>query len=255
MSSLIVDTIEKMHDYIEKIVGSSLENPFLFVNLEEANLSRHGSIDIMQVLIPPQQLVYLIDVSAMKEQAFETQSPSGGPTLKNILESDKYPKVFFDVRNDSDALYSHYGIDLQCVVDVQLLEFASRPRKSAFLNGLGKCISYYCSLTSTERRRSDSIKLAGLKLFAPERGGNYEVFRQRPLAPEIVDYCVQDVMLLPRLLVFYHARMTTVFAQQVQNGNIGRVKLSQSPACDGKGQHMARGPSFTPRRYMPMSSP
>jgi hypothetical protein len=31
--------------------------------------------------------------------------------------------VFFDLRNDSDALYAHYGIKLNFVIDVQLLEF------------------------------------------------------------------------------------------------------------------------------------
>jgi hypothetical protein len=37
--------------------------------------------------------------------AFSTAG-TNGQTLKTILESETIPKVFFDVRNDSDALYS-----------------------------------------------------------------------------------------------------------------------------------------------------
>jgi exonuclease 3'-5' domain-containing protein 1 len=60
---------------------------------------------------------------------------------RGILESKDYLKVFFDVRNDSDAMYSHYQISLGGVIDLQLLEFASRSRKGRFIKGLAKCIS------------------------------------------------------------------------------------------------------------------
>jgi len=40
--------------------------------------------------------------------------------LKDILESATTPKVFFDIRNDSGALFAHFGIALQGVQDVQL---------------------------------------------------------------------------------------------------------------------------------------
>jgi 3'-5' exonuclease len=63
-----------------------------------------------------------------QRQAFETAGP-GGQTLRAILESSYYPKVFFDARNDSDALNSHFEIGLRGVVDLQLLEFTSRPQR------------------------------------------------------------------------------------------------------------------------------
>jgi exonuclease 3'-5' domain-containing protein 1 len=55
--------------------------------------------------------VYLIDVHTLGEEAFDTAGV-GEITLKDILQDEEIPKVFFDVRNDSDALFSHFGIAL-----------------------------------------------------------------------------------------------------------------------------------------------
>jgi hypothetical protein len=51
---------------------------------------------------------------------------TNGQTLKMIFESETIQKVFFDVRNDSDALYYHFGISLAGVHDIQVMEFAVR---------------------------------------------------------------------------------------------------------------------------------
>jgi len=50
------------------------------------------------------------------------------------------------------------------------------------------------------------IKETGLKLFAPEEGGIYEVFNERPLSDMIGLYCVQDVQWLPVLYQTYLQR-------------------------------------------------
>ena len=36
-------------------------------------------------------------------------------------------------------------------------------------------------------------KTAGRRLFAPEKGGSYEVFERRPLSAAIIAYCVAEV--------------------------------------------------------------
>jgi exonuclease 3'-5' domain-containing protein 1 len=46
----------------------------------------------------------LIDIHILGGKAFSTAGASG-KTLKGILESDSIPKVFFNVRNDSDARF------------------------------------------------------------------------------------------------------------------------------------------------------
>jgi exonuclease 3'-5' domain-containing protein 1 len=124
-------------------------------------------------------------------------------TLKEVLESNKIPKVFFDVRNDSDALFAHFQISLQCVVVIQLMEFVTRPYPGRYLRGLPKCIQEQAGLNWTKERQWQMVKHAGVKFFAPEKGGTYEIFNARPFPKALLDYCIQDVMLLPKLLLNY----------------------------------------------------
>ena len=65
---------------------------------------------------------------------------TNGQTLRDILETSAIPKVVFDVRNDSEALYSHFNIRLTSVHDIQLMELATRMLSKKCVNGLSKCI-------------------------------------------------------------------------------------------------------------------
>ncbi|KAJ4307242.1 hypothetical protein N0V88_000623 [Collariella sp. IMI 366227] len=136
--------------------------PSLYLDLEGVNLSRHGTISILQIY------------------------------------SDTVPKVFFDVRNDSDALFAHFGVRLSGVRDLQLMELAARspgePRR--LVSGLAKCIDRHAGLGLAERREWMAGKEAG-----------YEVFEERPLREEVRAYCVQDVKVLPMLWRRYEAGM------------------------------------------------
>src|SRR6187549_763034 len=78
----------------------------LCFDLEGKNLSRHGSISILQLHVLPSNRTYLVDVHTLRDRTFSTCG-TNGHTLKEMLESDAIPKVFFDVQNGSDALYSH----------------------------------------------------------------------------------------------------------------------------------------------------
>jgi len=89
----------------------------------------------------PTRRICLFDVHLLGAQAFNTAGVKQ-KTLKDILQDDKIPKVFFDVRNDSDALFAHFGVALQGVEDVQLIESATRrtTKSRKFLSGLAKCV-------------------------------------------------------------------------------------------------------------------
>ena len=157
--------------------------------------------------------------------------------------------MFFDVRNDSDALFSHFGVDLKGIIDLQLIEFATRPNGGRFLKGLAKCISEENSLSFAERRQWTSVKEAGQKLFAPEKGGSYSVFDKRPLPIALQEYCAQDVMVLPKLLTTYASKLQPHMAVQVVGESRRRVAQSQGSSYNGKGRHMAVAPSFQRNRY------
>ncbi|KAF1732555.1 hypothetical protein CRV24_006443 [Beauveria bassiana] len=150
---------------------------------------------LIWALVP--QHTYLVDVHCLGPKAFLTLV-SDGISLKSVWESSVIPNVFFDVRNDSDDLYSHFNIHLRGIEDLQLMKLAARTSRKKFVSGLAKCIDMDAPLTASERRSLLESKKASQLLFAPEKGGSYEVFNKRPLAEEIVLYCVNDVCILPR---------------------------------------------------------
>lgn len=243
MSANVIDTADQVRDLIDVIDNTRPRPAFIFIDIEGVDVSRNGSIAIIQVLVPPEKKVYLVDVHVLKAEAFDTPS-NKGLTLRTILESEQMLKVFFDIRNDSDALYNLFNIDVSGIIDLQLLEFATRRIRGKFVKGLSKCISEGGVLSWQEASQWQECKDQGKKLFAPERGGRYEVFLERPIPPAIVDYCTQDVLCMPELLLGYSRRMDANLGSQVQSETKNRILFSQSPHFNGKGKHMALGPHF-----------
>ena len=176
--------------------------PTMYIDLEGVDLCREGSLSIFTLLIDtgiPTIGVYLIDVHSLGSQAFNTTGIKQ-KTLKDVLQDEKIPKVFFDVRNDSDALFAHFGVALQGVEDIQLMESATRTttKSRKYLNGLTKCIEkgvlHGSDLTSWKLPKEK-----GERLFKTEHGGSYEIFNLRPIPNDVIAYCVGDVQCLPEL--------------------------------------------------------
>jgi exonuclease 3'-5' domain-containing protein 1 len=244
MPAKLIETEKGVRALIQGIESSSLDHPFLFLDLEGVSLGRHGTISILQILVPPSRSVYLLDVHVLGNLVFSTKSNTG-TSLKAILESSKYPKVFFDVRNDSDALHAHCGVKLRCVIDVQLLEFGTRPRAGRYLKGLAKSIAEDSGLNHYQMREWQASKELGHNMLDPKKGGSYEVFNHRPLDKAIEEYCARDVLLLPVLLQVYASRLRRRerLAGSIQSEAEQRVALSQRADFNGRGQHMAIGPA------------
>ena len=241
MASSIVDSPTTLISLLDTLDNQPTSPPSLYLDLEGTNLSRHGSISIIEFYVLPHNNVYLIDIHILGEEAFSTQN-SVGRTLKAVLESPNIPKVFFDVRNDFDALYSHFQINLAGVQDIQLFENATRSFNRRCVNGLGKCIEKDISMTYAQKSNWKTVKDQCKKLFAPEQGGSYEIFNKRPLVGEIRNYCVQDVLFLPALYNTYSAKVSAEWAEKVRVETLARVALSQTPGYNGKGSHKALGP-------------
>ncbi|KAK4665458.1 hypothetical protein QC763_0062660 [Podospora pseudopauciseta] len=242
-SGNLIDTATAMSALVDIFDGQPTTPPSLYIDLEGVNLSRHGTISILQICVLPRRQAYLADIHILGEKAFCAPSSATGRTFKDILESETIPKVFFDVRNDSDALFSHFQTRLAGVQDLQLMELATRTFPRRFVCGLARCIERDVSLSATEKSPWLATKERGTRLFAPERGGSYQVFNERPLHVEIRLYCVQDVHLLPRLWAHYDGKLTGVWEGRVREASRDRVALSQTPGFNGKGQHMALAPA------------
>lgn len=238
----VIDTKDLVRDVVDEIYNRDTQ-PLIFIDQEGQDLGRHGTIAIMQILAPPDPTVYLLDIHVLGRRAFDT-SGTCNLTWANILESVQYVKVFFDVRNDSDALFNNFQIDLHGIIDVQLLELASRPGQGRFLKGLAKCISENSSISLRQYLEWRKTKNDGALMFTPEKGGSYEVFEQRPLSSTIKQYCAEDVLQLPALLKAYAPRVSRL-ADKIAEETLNRVAVARDPTFDGRGKHMAIAPSFT----------
>lgn len=223
------------------LVNLPISPPSLYIDLEGTNLSRNGSISILQLLVYPRNRTFLLDIHILGDKAFTTPG-ADGQSMKDILESDAIPKAFFDVRNDSDALFHHFGIRLAGIQDIQLMELATRTFSKRCVHGLSKCIEQDLSLGINEIRAWKKIKDKGRILFAPECGGSYDVFNSRPLSEDIWLYCVQDVQFMPRLWIYYQSKLKQNWAEKVRQETKNRVILSQTMGYNGQGRHMALGP-------------
>ncbi|KAB8346002.1 hypothetical protein FH972_023054 [Carpinus fangiana] len=209
MASTMIDEPLALVSFLDKVVKLPRSPPALYMDLEGISLSRDGSICIIQVYLPTESHAYLIDICGLDSAAFSTPC-STHETLKSVLEDATIPKVFFDVRNDSDALHAHFRVKLAGVQDLQVMEVATRPlNRRRNVNGLARCIKHDAELSAPEKFRWNAVKDKGVKLFAPEEGGSYEVFRVRPLHEDIQLYCVQDVTLLPTLYNRYRATLSS----------------------------------------------
>ncbi len=166
-----------------------------YIDIEGEHLDRHGKISLLTVLGYPGQgleRLHIIDSHTLGSVAFPTVGRLS-KNLKDVLEDPKLLKSFFDARNDSDALHAHYGIKLQGVRDVQLMErvLLDRLQTRRFISGLAKCIEEV--MHGQERDQWRLCKDNGERLWNPEKGGSYSVLNIRPPPNEIVAYCLGDV--------------------------------------------------------------
>lgn len=86
-------------------------------------------------------------------------------------------------------------------------------------------------------------KAKGVRLFRLENGGSYEVFNKRPLRPDIVGYCIQDVLIMPLLWTHYNGKLTATWRQRVMEASKERVRISKSPSYIPQGRHQALAPA------------
>ncbi|KAB5595240.1 hypothetical protein CTheo_1318 [Ceratobasidium theobromae] len=270
-----IDNAEALSDALDSLCSLNLNTPSLFIDLHGIRVSRNGRLCILEIYVPALETVLMIDVSALDHLTFSTtslpQKPGArrGLTLKDIFESPEIPKVFYDgmilfqfpvglvsviinidpiqsaVRSDADNLFNVFDVSLQGVIDIQLCELAVRIGSKRFFNPLALSITNDIRPSAgTQQKWSEWIS-KGQKCISPELGGDLRVWDERPLRQELVNYCLADVIYLPRLLQVYEAKLSgkpesfKKIEQEVQ----ARLKLAEDFAFDSSGKHMARAPA------------
>ena len=251
---MLVDTEPGVLTLIGVLQSLPKNSPYVYVDLEGVRLSRNGSISLITLFVQSQNFVYLIDVHKLQTAAFNTAT-ADGTTLKSVLESSEIIKVFFDLRNDSDALHHHFGVRLSGVEDIQLMENAARttfPRR--YVKGLERCIINDAPISVEEKQNWKAAKEKGLKLFEPNNGGSYDIFNERPIHTDIEYYCVIDVQFLPLLRNLYWGQLNDTWKMRVIDETKKRVLGSQSPDYVPHSEEKkfgpwdSYGPKFTSKR-------
>ncbi|KFY38158.1 hypothetical protein V495_06718 [Pseudogymnoascus sp. VKM F-4514 (FW-929)] len=235
----VIDSEEGLLPLLDNIASLAIDPPSLYINLEGIALGRHGCISILTLYIAPTKETYLIDIHVLKEAAFSTTTASG-TSLKTILESPTIPKVVFDIRNDSDALFNLFQVSVDGIKDIQVMGCVTRRGENRFNADIVECIekespvSFAKHPNSFEKKRTWRFaKEDGQRLFAPEKGGRFEIFNERPMKPELIQYCQLDVAMLPGLYGVYNAKLGHRYWQDcVVEETTRRVKLSQSAGYD-----------------------
>jgi exonuclease 3'-5' domain-containing protein 1 len=133
-ASTLIGNISELRKFLSILSKSSA----LYLDIEGWNLSRHGTVSIITILAIPSNQAQLVDVSTLGDLAFSTASEDD-KTVQSILE-DSICKYLWDVRNDANALWFHYGVSLGGITDLQLLENASRSDDKTYVRGLEKSV-------------------------------------------------------------------------------------------------------------------
>jgi len=303
LSYEFVDTVDGIKTTLRHILDARREQlddakfdphmPLLFVDAEGNNLCRYGTVSLLQIHIPQSGRTFIIDIFVLGAVAFSTTIPcfsydlsitsspttplpfpdisseGDGISLQSILESPGIIKCFFDVRNDADALYNLHSISINCVVDLQILEVATRKGKRRLLNGLARAIRLDGSLEPEELARWLDIKEKGKAMFratnshvnaagpnvptssspsaasllAPSKDdADYAIFDARPLPEGLLQYAINDVIHLPRLWVIYDAKLTAKWRSKCENEAKWRLQLAKQDEYYGKNGNMALSP-------------
>ncbi len=86
----------------------------------------YGTLTILQMRIRSLKHTYVFDVLALGgKKMFETEGAEG-QLLKKTLQSKEHIQLWWDIRQDSEALFHHYGILIGTRIDVQLMELTVR---------------------------------------------------------------------------------------------------------------------------------
>lgn len=218
---------------VQKAVQVLLRCSHVAVDLEGVNLSRSGPISLIQVAPVGEDVVYLFDVTKLKELAFHHG-------LYLLLTSKSVMKIFFDVRGDSDALFYQYHFVATPVVDCQIAMMSGgRRQKAEYLCGLKKAFLYSHALTDTVKEALNAVKEAGLQHFARECGGSIEAWDQRPLPQELVVYAAVDVWYLHAIFQDYF-NLSGMSMETLELHTRKRIMRSISSETEMKGPHMAK---------------
>ncbi|KAL9107304.1 MAG: hypothetical protein Q9227_007756 [Pyrenula ochraceoflavens] len=178
--------------------------------------------------------VYIIYVYRLNYSAFHTPGTKGGLTLRAILQDPKIIKVFFDVRQDSRGLWYEYGVTLNKVHDLQLLEHWYSEPDSRVKKGLDRLVQESPGqITQQQLEQWRHDKKAGGKFPGREGGpSDWRDWYRVPLEHPTDVYSAQDVSVLPFLYESYKDAADIPEIQEATDQRVNEARADRK----GKGK-------------------
>ncbi|KAF9773028.1 hypothetical protein IL306_009221 [Fusarium sp. DS 682] len=242
-----IDTLEAIRSLVDGIATLNAMHrtawPLLYINIERQSLGPGGELNLFTILVDNAtnfRRSYIIDIGRLANTAFST-SGTYGASLRSILGSDFYKKAFFDVRFDSHALYTQYGIKLKGVCDVQLMENAFRPT-AADREHLRLLENYIDErISGALRQRWLVTKHNGEWQYDPRKGGSYAVFKSRPISNRIRAYCYRNIQFMPQLYQHF-SRDSLAWMSMISGETERRIRETQKDGYDPLAEGRFRSP-------------
>ena len=161
----------------------------------------------------------------------------------SLLQSRARPRPTWATSMRPPAALSYVALLLLCYATGRLQVAYCTKRDSTlgrgrdrFVKGLGMALQDLPSITLAERRRMEALKAAGKKLFAPELGGSYDVWRARPMPAALVAYCALDVKYLHAMRDAWASYVPDHSMRSIVEKRIAKAIGASAPA---KGRQMA----------------
>jgi cold shock CspA family protein len=229
---VLINTVDACRAACERF---QTEQRSLAIDFEGVDLCRSGELLLAQLATVDGPAV-LIDLLALGQSAFD----EGG--LKALLESEDVLKLVYDGRSDADALHHLHGCGLRHVVDVQILFTLAldeeRGVRTELVPGLSRALGACPELAFThEGKALADLKRAVQALFVPELGGSYDVWKERPMRPALIEYAAADVVHLHCMHAAWGQFCDDVTMVRLGAQRIERVVRAESRT---EGKHLTR---------------
>lgn len=214
------------------------------VDCEGVDLDRNGRLCTVQILCRGGDRTYVVDIVLLGKSAFATCTASGF-CLKGLIERPDKVKLFFDPRYDSDALWHQFEVFPRGVFCLQMADVAYRRQQGLgvkYVSGLKKVIEKYVEMSAEDETRMREVKSRGKAMFLEETGGSYDVWVQRPLDEELVEYAACDVRYMIDAYDVFKATLSQQWQTRVHTASAVRVGNCLGSCALGSDEH----PSIAP---------
>jgi exonuclease 3'-5' domain-containing protein 1 len=203
---LWVETNWQLKLFLEFLPDLDKDLAHLFCDQEGRDESREGSLTHLQITFAHLNTTFIFPIKVLCPKVFNAVG-STGVSLHQVLEDPEIVKVYFDIRNDSNAIFYHNGVHLKGVIDLQLMELVCRGpldhTKWVNVKGLRYCVEQYPKLQLEGYVKWMEAKQAGTMWCAIH---GYEAFELSPIPEVLAEYAAQDAEIMPHIYaVFYQA--------------------------------------------------